>query len=183
MKTALIFLADGFEECEALCVLDTLRRAKVQVITASIKDRVVYSSHNVPLTADRLLEELTPDNWDVMFLPGGMPGATNLRDDKRVEKFLRYQYDRGKIVSAICASPAVVFGPLGFLENKEATCFPSCNKYYPDFKFSNKGVVVSQNVVTAKSAGWAFDLGLTLIELLFDKDISKSIQDQIYYKE
>src|SRR5574344_875201 len=98
-----------------------------------------------------------------------MPGATNLSSSDLVNSIIMENYREGRIVSAICASPAVVFGPLGILNSGKATCYPGCESYAPGITFLEDGVVVDGNVVTAKSAGWAFDLGIKLVEMLVDK--------------
>lgn len=183
MKKVLVFLADGFEMCEALCVVDVLRRAKVDVTTVGIKNKSVVSSHSVAIEADKTLSEVKDTKWDSVFCPGGMPGAINLRDSEEVNRIIMDTYHQGGIVSAICASPSVVLGPLGLLEGKKATCFPGCEEYSPNISFSKDGVVTDGNIVTGKSAGWAFDLGLELISLLLGKDKKEEIRNSIYYKE
>lgn len=183
MKKALVFLADGCEMCEALCVVDVLRRAGIAVTTAGVGKERVVSSHKVEIKADTDLDSLVQDNWDLVFCPGGMPGATNLASSEKVNAIIMKNYSEGRIVSAICASPAVVFGPLGILNSGKATCFPGCEEYAPDVEFTGDGVVVDGNVVTAKSAGWAFDLGLELISLLLGKEKGEEVKAAIYYKD
>ena len=112
MKNALVFLADGCEMCEALCVVDVLRRAGINVVTAGVTGERVVSSHKVEIKADVKLSEVENEEWDLVFAPGGMPGATNLASSSLVNSIILDTYNKGNIVSAICASPAVVFGPL-----------------------------------------------------------------------
>ena len=184
MTKAIILLAEGFEECEALCPGDVLNRGGVSVTYASVGDRTVASSHGVKMTADTVLSSKTlEEDWDIVFLPGGMPGAKNLAASPTVRKLLLTQNEKAKTVAAICASPAVVLGPLGLLDGRKATVFPGCESYYPGFDFSSDGVVVSGNVVTAKSAGWAFDLGLKLLEITEGRETAEKVKNQIYYKE
>ncbi len=184
MKEAVILLADGFEECEALCVYDTLVRGGVNTVFASVGDRTVESSHGVKITADEILSEKTLEKkWDLVFLPGGMPGASNLAKSPLVRKILISANERVSLIGAICASPAVVLGPLGLLEGRKATVFPGCESFYPDFPFSTDGTVVSGNIVTSKSAGYAFDVGIVLLSLLSGKETAEKVQKQIYYKE
>lgn len=184
MKEAVILLADGFEECEALCVYDTLVRGGVKTLFSSVGERTVESAHGVKITADEILSEKTLEKkWDLVFLPGGMPGAANLAKSAFVKKLLVSSNERASLIGAICASPAVVLGPLGLLEGRKATVFPGCDSFYPDFPFSTDGVVVSGNVVTAKSAGYAFDIGIVLLSLLEGETAAEKVQKQIYYKE
>ena len=182
MKNVLVFLADGCEMCEALCVVDVLRRAGINVVTAGVTGERVVSSHKVEIKADVLLSEVKNEEWDLVFAPGGMPGATNLASSGLVNSIILDTYNRGGIVSAICASPAVVLGPLGIIRRGKATCYPGCEDYAPSVKFVTDGVVVDGNVVTGKSAGWAFDLGLKLISLLLGDDKAEKVRASIYYK-
>lgn len=184
MKKAVILLADGFEECEALCVYDTLVRGGVETRLVSAMNRTVESSHGVKISADDILSEKTlEESWDLVFLPGGMPGAANLAGSPLVRKLLAATNERTSLIAAICASPAVVLGPAGLLKGRKATVFPGCESFYPEFNFSDEGVVVSGNVVTAKSAGYAFDIGIVLLSLLCGNETAEKVQKQIYYKE
>ncbi len=184
MKEAVILLAPGFEECEALCVFDALDRGGVKTSFISVGERTVESAHGVKITADEVLTEKTLErNFDLVFLPGGMPGASNLRKSALVCRLVTKTNENLSLVGAICASPAVVLGPLGLLEGRKATVFPGCESYWPLFDFSSDGVVVSGNIVTGKSAGWAFDTGLVLLSLLTDRETAEKVRKQIYYKE
>ena len=122
-KTA-IFLADGFEEIEALTVVDLLRRANIEISTVSIMGRKnVTGSHNITVEADALLEETDFDSLDMLILPGGMPGTTNLADCKALTDKIKEFDEKDKMLCAICAAPTV-FGKLGILKGKKACCFP-----------------------------------------------------------
>lgn len=179
----LVFLADGFEEAEALCPVDVLRRAGIEVTLAGVAGIDVKSSHGVIVHADVAVANLDKsERWDAVFCPGGMPGAVNLSQSWDVNEIIVKCAQDG-IVAAICASPAVVLAPLGLLDGREATCFPGCESYAPTIVFSRQGVVQDGNILTAKSAGWAFDLGLKLVEMLKGKAESEKIKAAIYYKE
>lgn len=182
MKKALVFLADGFEEAEAICPIDVMRRSGIKVVTAGINGKSVTSSHNVSVVADCTVDEVSDEEFDCIFCPGGMPGAVNIAQSWKANEIIINAVNRGAIVSAICASPAVVLGQLGLLDGKRATCFPGCEGYAPQVAFSSEGVVVDKNIVTGKAAGFAFDLGLKLVELMLGKEKSKEIQKAIYYK-
>ena len=181
MIKAVVFLAEGFEEVEAFAPVDLMRRAGFEVVIAGIGSDVIRSSHGVKVTADISVNKIA-DDYDIYFCPGGMPGAANLRADKSVTAALLSANGNGKIVSAICASPAVVLGPIGILEGHKATCYPGCESYSPDFDFSGDGVVVSGNVITGKSAGYALDFALALIKS-FDPEKAEEVRKGIYYKE
>ena len=179
----IVFLAEGFEETEALCPVDVMRRAGIDVVTAGVGGEYIKSSHGVVVKADSDLEDIPDDEvFSAAFCPGGMPGSVNLSQSWKVNKILVSTAQTG-IVAAICAAPAVVLAPLGLLKGKNATCFPGCETYAPDMVFSSEGIVVDGNIVTGKSAGWAFDLGLKLVEMLKGKESSESVRSAIYYKE
>lgn len=183
MKKVVVLLANGFEDAEALCPIDVMRRAGFDVTIAGIGGMEITSSHSVVFKADKDIEELNSDGWDLVFAPGGMPGSVNISQSWKANEMLITAANReNSYVAAICAAPAVVLGPIGLLFGKEATCYPGCEDFFPGFEFSKDGVVVSGNIVTAKSAGYAFDLGLKLIELLENKELSDKIKNQIYYK-
>ena len=125
MKKVYVFLADGFEDVEALIPVDVLRRGGVDVTTVSISDfPLVTSAHGVNIEADIMFEQGDFSDADLIFLPGGMPGASNLFAHKGVCKIVVDQFAAGKKVAAICAAPGVVLGQLGILEGKKATCYP-----------------------------------------------------------
>lgn len=165
MKAA-IFIANGFEEIEALVPFDVLKRAGITVVTFGIDSKHITGAHGLKIETDRYDAEYTPD-FDVLILPGGMPGATNLASSKMVVNALLEQEKKNKLIAAICASPAVVLGPLGILEGKEATCFPGCDReFYPSFEFSNELVVKSKNLITGKGPGAAWNFSLEIINSL-----------------
>ena len=176
MKKAYVFLAEGFEEVEALTCVDILRRAGVNAVTVSVSgDNEVTGSHRIPVVADCMFADIT-DDADLLVLPGGMPGATNLRAHEGLCALLLKQEAEGRIVSAICASPAIVLGPLGLLKDREATCYPGmegtldCAKVVKD-----ADVVISKNVVTSRGPATAMDFAIVLAELLCGADTSEKI--------
>ena len=179
----LIFLAEGFEEAEALCPADVLKRAGIDVVLAGVQGKDVTSSHGITVHADTTVSELdSNERWDAVFCPGGMPGAVNLAQSWEVNEIL-VRAAQDSIVAAICASPAAVLAPLGLLTGRTATCFPGCESYAPDIPFSSEGVVQDGNILTGKSAGWAFDLGLKLVEMLKGPECAEKVRAAIYYKE
>lgn len=182
MKTVYAFLADGMEEVEALMVIDLLRRTKkLNVVTVSIKDEMlVESSHNIKLYADKNIDEINFDEGDCIFLPGGMPGTTNLGAcEKLTEQIVKYN-EEGKVLAAICAAPSIL-GQLGVLKGKNATCYPGFEDKLIGANCGG-GVVTDGNVVTGKGLGVALEMGLELIRVLVDKETSEEIAAQIQYK-
>ncbi|MDR2049901.1 MAG: DJ-1/PfpI family protein [Treponema sp.] len=181
-KNALVFLAEGFEEVEALTPVDYLRRAGIEVTTASITaSRTVKGARGVPVVTDALLEDLSkqgrlsPEAWDAVFIPGGMPGASNLAACPAVGKIFKEMAEAGKIFAAICASPAVVLAPLGLLEGKNFTCFPGLEDTVKGGKHSLEKVVVDGNLITSRAPGTAAAFALALIEKLAGPVTAKKI--------
>ncbi len=181
MKTVYAFLADGMEEVEALMVIDLLRRTKkLDVVTVSIKDDLlIESSHKIKLYADEKIADIDFEKGDCIFLPGGLPGTTNLEACEELTKQIVKYNDEGKIVSAICAAPSIL-SHLGLLKDKNATSYPSVEKEM-DCKKYGGGVVVDGNIVTGKGLGVALEQGLELIKLLVDEKTSKEVAAAIQY--
>lgn len=178
-----VFLADGFEIAEAMCPVDVFRRAKIETVLVSITDSLdVRSSCSVAVAADKTIKEIEDEEFDAVFCPGGMPGSVNLSQSWEVGKMLVRTAQSG-IVAAICAAPAAVLYPLGLLDGRNATCYPGCESFAPDFSFSGEGVVRDGNIITAKSAGWAFDLGLEVVSALLGREKSEEVRAAIYYKD
>ncbi|GHV82567.1 DJ-1 family protein [Spirochaetia bacterium] len=172
-KKALVFLADGFEEVEAITPIDYLRRAGVELTTVSISDsRMVTGSHGIPVTADAVLADIAGADssvYDAMLLPGGMPGAANLAASGGVGGLLKGQAAAGRIVAAICASPAVVLAPLGLLAGRRFTCYPGMEGTVRGAKWSEERVVIDGNIVTSRGAGTAAEWAIALIGTLVGK--------------
>ena len=165
-----LFLADGFEEVEALCPLDLLRRAGADVKTVGITGKQVTGSHNITVTADILPEEIVLDReLEMIILPGGMPGTTNLDASGAVHEAIRFAAERGITIGAICAAPMII-GKLGYLSGRSAICYPGFEKYLIGANISAKSVVVDENFITAKGMGVAAQCGLALVIVLFGED-------------
>ena len=160
-----MFLANGFEEIEALCPLDLLRRAGLEVTTVGIGGDVIRGSHGITVHADipeGLYSDATPE---MLILPGGMPGSKNLDESRTVDVALRAAARKGAYLAAICAAP-MVLGHRGLLEGKEAICYPGFEKELNGAKISDKKVVRDGNVITAAGMGVALEFGLELVKIL-----------------
>ena len=183
MKKVYVFLADGFEDVEALIPVDVWRRGGLDVVTVSISDfPLVRSAHGVNIEADIMFEQGDFSDADLIFLPGGMPGASNLFDDKDVCKAVVDQHMAGKKVAAICASPAVVLAPLGVLEGKKATCYPGFEQALEDAKYTGDLVTVDGNVTTGEGPAAAFPFAYELLAQLVDKKTSDQIAEGMRFK-
>ena len=168
MKKALLLLADGFEEIEALGTADVLRRMNTAVTTAGLTARQICGSHNITVTADTLLENIDPAEFDAIILPGGLPGALNLYNDDRVIALLKEFAANNKITAAICAAP-MVLDKAGLLENCTFTMYPAEDlyKYLSDSKRPAADLtVVCGNVVTGKGPGATFEFAAAIARKL-----------------
>lgn len=148
-----VFLAEGFEEIEALATVDILRRCDLSVETVSItEDLMVKGTHGICVKADITFDAIREDEISALVLPGGLPGADNLGDFKKLTDLLCEKAKEGKILAAICAAPKV-FGLLGLLSGKKATCYPGFEAKLVGAICKRKDVVVDKNIITAKGAG------------------------------
>ena len=163
-----LFLADGFEEVEALCPLDLLRRAGMDVQTVGVTGKYVTGAHAITVTADILPEDMVLDRaLEMIVLPGGMPGTSNLDASGVVHEAIRYAVERGIVQrtctgESLCAAPMII-GKLGYLSGRSAVCYPGFEKYLVGANISPKSVVVDENFITAKGMGVAHQFGLALV--------------------
>jgi 4-methyl-5(b-hydroxyethyl)-thiazole monophosphate biosynthesis len=174
-KKVLVPIADGSEEIEAVCIIDTLRRAGAEVTVASVDGLQVTASRGVKLVADARIADCTSRTYDCIVLPGGMPGAEHFRDSAELIGMLQKQKQAGRLYAAICAAPAVALRPHGLVEKVRATCFPGVrNKLDPAYA-SDERVVVDGNCVTSQGPGTAIEFALKLVELLFGPAKAKEV--------
>lgn len=167
-KKILVPIADGSEEIEAVCIIDVLRRAQAEVTVASVMpQRAVIASRKVKIMADQLISDCVNQIYDLIALPGGMPGAEHLRDSKELISLLRQQAQAGRLYAAICAAPAVVLAHHGLLDRKKATSFPSFVEKLPNQTVAGSRVVVDGNCITSRAPGTALEFSLKLVELLY----------------
>jgi len=171
MPKVLVPLAQGCEELEAVTIIDLLRRANIEVISAGLDDKPVKASRGVVLIPDTTLDAVLNEPFDMIVLPGGLPGAEHLNKDQRIITLLQNAAQRGKYTTAICAAPKVL-ATAGLLENKRATSYPAVLKslYLPNTICSNEAVVKDGLVITSRGPGTAIDFALELIETLCGKD-------------
>ncbi|MEW5895955.1 MAG: DJ-1 family glyoxalase III [Candidatus Omnitrophota bacterium] len=180
-KSALIILADGFEEIEAVTPIDILRRAGIDVMIAGLnnKENFVTGSHGIAIKTDIALESAGSD-FDACILPGGTPGSPNLAKSDLVSSFLTIMNREKKLIAAICAAPALVLAPAGILDRKKATCFPGMEDSFNESTvFVEEAVVIDSNVITSRGAGTAIQFALAIIAKLLNKETSDSIKEKI----
>lgn len=179
LKTALVILAEGFEEIEAIAPVDVLRRAGVRITLAGIVDRKVKSSRNIVVEVDILLRDLV-EMPDALILPGGIPGATNLARSEEVAELVKKVNAAGKIVAAICAAPAVVLAPLGILDGKKATCYPGCESDFSSKTVHSKDrVVVDGNIITSQGPGTALEFALVIAARLAGQEMADTVRGKM----
>ena len=172
-----LFLANGFEEIEALTTLDILRRASIPVQTISISgSRSVTGAHGITVKADAIFRRSEVLQSDCLILPGGMPGADNLRMHPGVCNAVREQVARGAYVAAICAAPALVLGTTGVLEGKKATTYPGFEDKSHGATYTKRGIEADGTIITAKAPGYTFEFAFTIIEALKGPDAVKQVK-------
>ena len=182
MARTAIFLADGFEEIEALTVVDLLRRAGIEISTVSITGKKsVTGSHQITVDADLLLENLNFDSVDMLILPGGMPGTTNLGQCKALTDKIKEFDEKEKMLCAICAAPTV-YGKLGLLEGKKACCFPGREVDLIGADVQTTSVTKDGHFITSRGMGTAIDFGLAIIEHYQGKEAADEMGRKIVYK-
>ena len=185
MAKVYVFMADGFEDVEALIPIDVLRRGGVEVVTVSTTDfPLVESAHGVNIEADLQFEQVDTSDADLILLPGGMPGAANLFAHEGVCKAVCEQAAAGKKVGAICAAPAVVLAQLGLLDGKKATCYPGFEQALKDggAQYTADLVTVDGNITTAEGPAAAFPYAYELLAQLTNKQTADQIAEGMRYK-
>lgn len=177
MPSVLVPLAQGCEELEAVTIIDLLRRAALDVVTVGLDNRPVNASRGTLLIADTRLEDVVERTFDMIVLPGGLPGADHLAEDPRIIALLRSQYAAGRFTAAICAAPKVL-ARAGLLDGRSATVYPGAvdSAAYPKVEFTDAAVVVDGTIVTSRGPGTAMDFALQLIELLLGRESRDQVE-------
>lgn len=176
-KEVLVPIADGTEELEAVCIIDVLRRAGAAVTVASVGDIQITASRGVKLIADRKIADCVDNLYDLIVLPGGIPGAEHLRDSTELEMLLRQQQEQGRWYGAICASPAVVLQHHELLGQRRATSYPTYLDKLENADTGGSQVVVDEKCVTSRGPGTALAFSLKLVELLYGEEKAKEVAE------
>ncbi|MBU1853853.1 MAG: DJ-1/PfpI family protein [Candidatus Omnitrophica bacterium] len=191
-KKAIIVLAEGFEEIEAVTCIDILRRAGIDITVVGLSDievspstslridgeqsRAIQGAHGISIIVDKNLGDIAPD-YDAIIFPGGMPGAKNLADSKKVKTLIQKMHAEGKLIAAICAAPAVVLAPTGILKDKSATCYPGMQENLgSDTSYKEDDVVVDENIITSRGPATAISFSLKIAEKLVGKETADNIK-------
>lgn len=181
MKKVVVLLAPGFEEIEAVTVIDILRRAGAEVITAGTVEGPIEGSRKIRLLADVSIGRIAGGEFDMVVLPGGQPGTDNLGRDERVKKILREAVSEEKYISAICAAPSLLASN-GFLSGRKATSHPSVRRLMEGVAYSDARVVVDGRWVTSRSPGTAMEFAFQLVALLSGEEKAKEVNEGVMAK-
>ncbi|MDP4152343.1 MAG: DJ-1/PfpI family protein [Bacillota bacterium] len=176
-----IFLANGFEDIEAIAPIDILRRAKVEVKTVGVGGKTIKSARGISVNTDVLPEDVDVTKADMIILPGG-PGCTNLEANPIVMNALHYMNKNGKLIAAICAAPSIL-GKRGMLRGKRATCFPGYEDQCEGMICSDETVCVDDNIITAKGAGASLEFGYKLAEILCGKETADNVMQRMQFHD
>lgn len=184
MAKVYVFLANGFEDVEALIPVDVLRRGGVEVVTVSVAEEnlLVESAHGVQIVADALFDECDFADADLLLLPGGMPGATNLYAHEGLRQALREQQASNKMIAAICASPGVVLGQMGLLDGVNATCYPGFEQLMRGARYTGSLCTVDGNITTGEGPAAAFPFAYALLAQLVSQEVADEVATGMRYK-
>jgi len=178
VKRVLVPLAEGFEELEAVTIIDILRRAGIDVVVASLGASPVTGAHGIRLAADTPFAALAEQDFDMLALPGGMPGADHLKKDPLITDLVRRMHEKGRAVAAICAAP-MVLEAAGVLDGRRATSYPGFLADTGKARIVGDAVVVDGGVITSRGPGTALDFALTLVEELAGPSVRQSIESRL----
>jgi len=177
-----LFLAEGFEEIEAIAPIDIFRRAELSVTIVSINnDKAVTGSHGITVLADNTFDETNFVEDSLLFLPGGLPGTTNLDNHSGLKALIKLHSEKGNKMAAICAAPSV-FGKMGLLADKKAICYPGFENQLLNATLSTSDTIRSGNIFTAKAAGSAMDFALMIVSDLKGKEVAEAIRAGMFIK-
>jgi len=176
-----VFLAEGFEEIEALTPVDCLRRAGKTVQAVGVGGAVIKGAHGISVTADITADQIALDgSLEMIVLPGGMPGTLNLGQSEIVKHAIEYCVAEKRWIAAICAAPTIL-GKMGLLRGKKVTCYPGMEADLKGASYTHRSVVTDGKLITAKGPGAAMDFGLKLVETMLSKDVAKTLAGKMVY--
>lgn len=176
-----VFFAEGYEEIEALTVVDLCRRAGIEVTMVGVKEGTAAGSHGIDVQMDAALADVDFDSFDMLVLPGGMPGTKNLEKCDRLMTELDRFYENGRWIAAICAAPSI-FGHRGYLKGRSATSYPSFEGHLEGAKVTGDPAVADGNVITGQGMGAAIAFGLLIVEKLVSPDAADALAKGIVYE-
>lgn len=181
MARVVIPLADGFEEIEAMSIIDILRRAGVEVVTAGLHDGHITSARGVKVIPDTTIDKIKADEFDMIVLPGGQPGSDNLNANQTVRSLITEFYNKGKLTGAICAAPYVLANT-GILEGKRATSYPTYRDKMVGATYVEENVVEDENVITSRGPATAACFAFKIVERLKGKEVAENIRKAMLFE-
>jgi len=179
----LVVLADGFEEIEAITIIDVLRRAELDVTVAGIGSNTIKGAHNITIKTDTTLDayKTLPD---ALVLPGGLPGAENLKNSAQLITLIKELHKKNHLIAAICAAPAIVLTPTGILNGKKATCYPGFETQFNDqITFTEERVVKDENLITSRGPGTALEFSLEIVKTLTQPEKAQALSQGMLLKK
>lgn len=180
MAKVLMPLAQGFEEIEAVTVVDILRRAEIDVVIAGLQPGPIEGAHNISIIPDTTIDAVNSDSFDMIVLPGGQPGTDNLNADSRIHALLDEFAAREKLIGAICAAP-IVLAASGLLHGKTVTCYPSYKNNLEGAVYEDKSVITTGNLITSKGPGTAVIFGLEIVAQLAGKHVADRVSRDLLF--
>lgn len=181
MKKVLVLLANGFEDIEAVTVIDLLRRAKINVTVTTVDNSPIISGSMLKYNVDKDISEIKAEDYDMLFLPGG-GGVKELDNSLKVKEIITSFVRSKKFVAAICAAP-LILGKMGFLDNKRFTCYPSFERFSDKGIYTGNGVEVDGNIITGRGIAYVFDFAFMLIKILEADDVLSSVKTSTLFNE
>lgn len=174
-----IFLADGFEEMEAIGVIDILRRANINITLISIKNNLeVEGAHGIKLICDKIFDEIELSEFNMVIFPGGLLGVNNLKNFPHIKEVVNHFYYNDKYVAAICAAPSILY-ECGILDNKKFTCYEGVQEFIKNGIYSRQKVVQDGNIITSDCVGSVFSFGFKLVSILKSEEVSEEIRKKM----
>jgi 4-methyl-5(b-hydroxyethyl)-thiazole monophosphate biosynthesis len=180
MPRVLALLAPGFEEIEAITIIDLLRRAEIEVTMAGLDKNFITGSHAISVKADRFYQDIDATKYDCIFLPGGQPGTNNLKKDSLVIRWVKEFFSSGRLVTAICAAPTVLL-EAGILDGKHVTSYPSEKEKFTQSTYLEEPVVEDGTIITSRGVGTAIPFALHLVARLKDQPTADTLSEQILH--
>lgn len=182
MKKAAVFFGTGYEEIEALTVVDLLRRAGIETVCVAIDNAgSVTGSHDISVAMDAGIDDIDFDSFDILVCPGGMPGTKNLEACEKLTGNIRKFYESNKLIAAICAAPSI-FGHMGLLQGKRACIYPGMEAELTGAEVCYGKVVKTGNIITSRGMGTAIAFGLEIVAALMDKETADGLGEKIVYQ-
>ena len=176
MSKLLAPISNGFEEIEAISIIDVCRRAGIEVITAGVEDNILIGAHNIKIETDKKISEVSSDNFDMIALPGGLPNAFTLAENSDVQRLLKEFKEKNKKIAAICAAPYALHK--ANVLNENYTCYPSFEEKIKDEGYiNNKNIVIDSNVVTSKGPATAMEFALEIVKILEGDEVYFSVKN------